>query len=127
MDMDIATHDKLTIETVKRVAPCVVSVAVSKYLPRLRDISPADLFNPFVMGDEEDGAGQKVKVGGGSGFIAHPDGIILTKLDSSAKGGIVVAIRQTLGIPVRYIGVGEQLDDFARFSAPEFVDALLGS
>jgi len=55
------------------------------------------------------------------------DGIILTKLDSSAKGGIVVAIRQTLGIPVRYIGVGEQLDDFARFSAPEFVDALLGS
>jgi fused signal recognition particle receptor len=54
------------------------------------------------------------------------DGIILTKLDSTAKGGIVVAVRQTLGIPVRYIGVGEQLDDFAPFSADQFVDALLG-
>jgi len=54
------------------------------------------------------------------------DGIILTKLDSTAKGGIVIAIRQSLGIPVRYIGVGETLDDFAEFSAPQFVDALLG-
>jgi fused signal recognition particle receptor len=52
-------------------------------------------------------------------------GIILTKLDSTAKGGIVIAIKQTLGIPVRYIGVGEQMDDFAPFSAEEFVDALL--
>jgi fused signal recognition particle receptor len=56
----------------------------------------------------------------------HADGIILTKLDSTAKGGIVIAIKQTLGIPVRYIGVGEGLDDFGDFSAPEFVDALLG-
>jgi fused signal recognition particle receptor len=54
------------------------------------------------------------------------DGIILTKLDSTAKGGIVIAIKHSLGIPVRYIGVGEQLDDFAEFSATEFVDALLG-
>jgi fused signal recognition particle receptor len=54
------------------------------------------------------------------------DGIILTKLDSTAKGGIVIAIKQTLGIPVRYIGVGEQLDDFGEFSPQEFVDALLG-
>jgi fused signal recognition particle receptor len=54
------------------------------------------------------------------------DGIILTKLDSTAKGGIVIAIKQSLGIPVRYIGVGEQLDDFDAFSAEAFVDALLG-
>lgn len=52
-------------------------------------------------------------------------GIVLTKLDSTARGGIVVAIRQSLGIPVRYIGVGEQLDDFAEFDAEAFVDALL--
>ena len=56
----------------------------------------------------------------------HTDGIILTKLDSTAKGGIVVAVKQTLGIPVRFIGVGEQIDDFGAFSADEFVDALLG-
>jgi fused signal recognition particle receptor len=54
------------------------------------------------------------------------DGIILTKLDSTAKGGIVIAVRQKLGIPVKFIGVGEELDDFAEFSAAEFVDALLG-
>jgi len=55
------------------------------------------------------------------------DGIILTKLDSTAKGGIVVAIRQVLGIPVRFIGAGEQVDDFSRFDAEAFVDALLSS
>ncbi len=53
------------------------------------------------------------------------NGIILTKLDSTAKGGIVIAVRQTLGIPVRYIGVGEGLEDFAPFNPSEFVDALL--
>jgi fused signal recognition particle receptor len=54
------------------------------------------------------------------------DGIILTKLDSTARGGIVIAIRQTLGVPVRYIGVGESLEDFGEFSAEAFVDALIG-
>ncbi len=60
-------------------------------------------------------------------FARHLEtsGIILTKLDSTAKGGIVIAVRQTLGIPVRFIGVGEGLDDFAPFSPSEFVDALL--
>jgi fused signal recognition particle receptor len=53
------------------------------------------------------------------------NGIILTKLDSTAKGGIVIAIKRDLGIPVRYIGAGESVDDFSEFSAPEFVDALL--
>lgn len=52
-------------------------------------------------------------------------GIILTKLDSTAKGGIVIAIRQSLGVPVKFIGVGEGVDDFAPFSPSEFVDALL--
>ena len=53
------------------------------------------------------------------------DGIILTKLDSTSRGGIVIAVKQSLGIPVRFIGVGEKLDDFAEFHAAEFVDALL--
>ncbi len=52
-------------------------------------------------------------------------GIILTKLDSTAKGGIVIAIRQSLGVPVKFIGVGEGVDDFAPFSPAEFIDALL--
>lgn len=55
----------------------------------------------------------------------HADGIILTKLDSTAKGGIVIAIKHTLGIPVRFIGLGEAVDDFAEFVPAQFVDALL--
>jgi fused signal recognition particle receptor len=51
-------------------------------------------------------------------------GIVLTKLDGTAKGGIVVAIHQELGIPVKYIGVGESLDDLKPFHPDEFVRAL---
>jgi len=58
--------------------------------------------------------------------VANLDGIILTKLDGTAKGGIAIAIRHELGLPVRYIGLGEQLDDMQPFDAQEFVDALFG-
>jgi len=54
-------------------------------------------------------------------------GIILTKLDGTAKGGIVVAICSEIGIPVKYIGVGEGIDDLQPFSAKDFVDALFSS
>lgn len=53
-------------------------------------------------------------------------GLILTKLDGTAKGGAVFSIRRTVGIPVKYIGVGEQIDDMQPFDAQMFVDALLG-
>ena len=56
--------------------------------------------------------------------VADLDGIILTKLDGTAKGGIAIAIRQELGLPVRYIGIGEQLDDMHPFEAKDFVDAI---
>lgn len=51
-------------------------------------------------------------------------GIILTKLDGTAKGGIAVAIQSELGIPVKYIGVGEHIDDLQKFDADAFVNAL---
>ncbi|MBU0596082.1 signal recognition particle-docking protein FtsY, partial [Candidatus Bipolaricaulota bacterium] len=51
-------------------------------------------------------------------------GIVLTKLDSSAKGGIVLAIVEALGIPLKYIGVGESAEDLHAFSAAEFAEAL---
>lgn len=55
---------------------------------------------------------------------AEINGIILTKLDGTAKGGIVIAIQQELQIPVWYIGVGEGIDDLQAFDAKEFVEAL---
>jgi fused signal recognition particle receptor len=51
-------------------------------------------------------------------------GIVLAKLDGTAKGGVVVAIRQQVGLPVKYVGVGEKADDLALFKPEEFVDAL---
>ncbi|MBQ8087526.1 MAG: signal recognition particle-docking protein FtsY [Clostridia bacterium] len=58
--------------------------------------------------------------------VANLQGIILTKLDGTAKGGIAIAIRNELGLPVRYIGLGEQLDDMQPFDAREFVNAIFG-
>ena len=51
-------------------------------------------------------------------------GLVLTKLDGTAKGGIVISIRKELGIPVKFIGVGEQIDDMKPFNAKEFAGAL---
>ena len=56
--------------------------------------------------------------------VADINGIILTKLDGTAKGGIALAIHRELGVPVWYIGVGEGIDDLQAFDAKEFVDAL---
>jgi len=53
-------------------------------------------------------------------------GVILTKLDGTAKGGIVLAVAGELGLPVRYIGVGEGMEDLQAFEPEAFVDALLG-
>ncbi len=53
-------------------------------------------------------------------------GIVLTKLDGTAKGGIVIAVAAELGIPIRYVGVGEAIDDLRDFDAAQFVEALLG-
>ncbi len=52
------------------------------------------------------------------------DGIVLTKLDGTAKGGVVISIKQELHIPVKYIGVGEGIDDLQKFDAKSFAEAL---
>ena len=51
-------------------------------------------------------------------------GITLTKLDGTAKGGVVFALAKRLGLPIRFIGVGEQVDDLRPFDAEQFTDAL---
>lgn len=56
--------------------------------------------------------------------VTNLTGIVLTKMDGTAKGGIAVAIQSELGIPVKYIGVGETIDDLEKFDADQFVDAL---
>ena len=56
--------------------------------------------------------------------VADITGIILTKMDGTAKGGIAVAIHSELGIPVKYIGVGETIEDLQKFDSNQFVNAL---
>ena len=56
--------------------------------------------------------------------VAKITGIVITKLDGTAKGGIAIAVQKELGIPVKYIGVGEKLEDLQKFDADQFVDAL---
>lgn len=51
-------------------------------------------------------------------------GIVLTKLDGTAKGGIAIAIQAEMGIPVKYIGIGETIDDLQKFDSDSFVHAL---
>jgi fused signal recognition particle receptor len=51
-------------------------------------------------------------------------GVVLTKLDGTARGGMAIAVRQEIGVPVRYVGIGESADDLRPFDPPQFVDAL---
>ena len=59
--------------------------------------------------------------------VAAISGIILTKLDGTAKGGAIVGIYEMLGVPVKYIGVGEKIDDLQPFDAQSFADALFAA
>ena len=58
------------------------------------------------------------------GSVANLTGIVLTKMDGTAKGGIAIAIQSELGVPVKYIGVGESIEDLQKFDSDQFVDAL---
>lgn len=74
--MNSQDYDKLTIDSVKKVAPSVVSIVISKHMPKIKSLYPAPFFGPFTFGETE--GTEKVKIGGGSGFIVHPDGLVLT-------------------------------------------------
>ena len=58
------------------------------------------------------------------GDVAELTGIVLTKMDGTAKGGIAVAIQSELQVPVKYIGVGETIEDLQKFNSDDFVNAL---
>jgi len=58
--------------------------------------------------------------------VVEVTGVVLTKLDGTAKGGIVVAVQQELGVPVKFVGLGEGADDLAPFDPEVFVEAMLG-
>jgi len=76
--MNAFEQDKIVIDAVKKVAPSVVSIVISKQMPKVKGLYPAPFMNPFAFGQVDPNQTEKVKVGGGSGFIVHPDGLVLT-------------------------------------------------
>jgi len=124
-------------------------VAWAALTPTLPGVEMIGASSDHLIVDVE-GCGGRVKVGGWldfrCGYMAVLDattgqngliqakqfkeaagitGIVLTKLDGSAKGGIVIAIAQELQVPVKFIGVGEGIDDLMPFEAEKFVEALV--
>ena len=85
---------------------------------------PNILINVYIVVDSTTGQNATIQV---KNFFERTsvNGIILTKLDSTAKGGIVLNIVDELGIPVKYIGVGEQIDDIEVFDSKKFVDSII--
>jgi len=95
---------------------------VKRVMKKLDDQAPHEIMLVLDAGTGQNALSQAVQ------FNAAVDitGLTLTKLDGTAKGGIIFAIAKKMALPIRYIGVGEQIDDLRSFEAEEFVDALLG-
>jgi fused signal recognition particle receptor len=91
---------------------------------RVADREPGEVVETFMVLDATTGQNALSQA---REFLAAAavTGIVLTKLDGTARGGIVVAIERELGIPVKYVGVGEGVDDLIVFNPENFVDSLL--
>ncbi len=95
---------------------------VKRVMGKLDHSAPHEVMLVLDAGTGQNALSQAVKFNEAIGVT----GITLTKLDGTAKGGIIFAIAQKTKLPIRYIGVGETIDDLRPFEAEEFVDALLG-
>jgi len=95
---------------------------VTRVMGKLDDSAPHEVMLVLDAGTGQNALSQATQFNQAVGVT----GITLTKLDGTAKGGIIFAIAKKTGLPIRYIGVGESIDDLRPFQADEFVDALLG-
>ena len=97
-----------------------MNLKICHVLGRSVEDAPHEMLLVFDATVGQDGLGQARSFMGPCGVT----GVVLTKLDGTAKDGIAIAITEDQGVPIRYIGVGEQMDDLLSFSGTEFVDTL---
>ncbi|WP_041366451.1 signal recognition particle-docking protein FtsY [Methylophaga frappieri] len=95
---------------------------VKRVMSKIDPIAPHEIMLVVDAGTGQNALSQAKQFHAAVGLT----GITLTKLDGTAKGGIIFAIAHQTGLPIRYIGIGEQIDDLRTFEADDFVDALLG-
>lgn len=95
---------------------------VKRVMGKIDDTAPHEIMLVLDAGTGQNALQQAQQFNDAVGVT----GITLTKLDGTAKGGIIFAIADKTGLPIRYIGVGEKIDDLRPFDAADFVDALLG-
>jgi fused signal recognition particle receptor len=93
---------------------------VKRVMAKLDDSAPHEVMLVLDAGTGQNGLSQARLFNEAVGVT----GISLTKLDGTAKGGVIFAVAKQMGIPIRFIGVGEKIDDLRPFDADEFVDAL---
>ncbi|MFZ9782572.1 MAG: signal recognition particle-docking protein FtsY [Candidatus Limnocylindrus sp.] len=136
-DPSAAIHDALTQASAKRFSPVIIDTAgrmqtksglmdeltkMRRVIERLAPIAEVEVLLVIDATAGQNGLAQA------SGFnrAAGVDGVILTKLDAGARGGVALAVRRELGLPIRWVGVGERGRDLLPFDAVAFVEGLLG-
>jgi len=115
--------DLVLADTAGRLHTKVNLVEELKKIRRVADRPPGRVTEVFLVLDATTGQNGLAQARQFTQAIGVT-GVVLTKLDGTAKGGIVVAIQRELGLPVRLVGIGEGADDLVPFDADEFVDAL---
>jgi fused signal recognition particle receptor len=118
-------NDLVLADTAGRLHNKVNLVEELRKIRRVADRDPGSVTEVLLVLDATTGQNALVQA---KEFTAAVDvtGIVLTKLDGTAKGGIVIAVQRELGLPVKLVGLGEGPDDLVPFDPGEFVDALLG-
>ena len=118
-------NDLVLADTAGRLHTKVNLVEELKKIRRVADRDPGRVTEVLLVLDATTGQNALTQARQFTEAVAVT-GLVLTKLDGSAKGGIVIAVQRELGIPVKLVGLGEGPDDLVPFDAEEFVDALLG-
>jgi fused signal recognition particle receptor len=137
-DPAAAIHDALTLAAARDFTPVIIDTAgrmqtrsglmdeLAKIRRVVTKVAPTRTVEVLLV---LDGTAGQNGLAQARGFDASAgiDGIVLTKLDSGARGGVALAVRRELGLPIRWIGIGERATDLVPFAAEAYVDGLLGA